>query len=681
MKKRLLCLLMGLLMVLSVAFTACSNSDDDGADVTANTGAKTITMRLITEKKVFNTKEELASFLKNECGGDANNAEYKEMKKTCDAYWAVEEEFSKITKSKYKINVDLIFYTEDEYYTTLEETMEKYALEQKVAEEATRALEKYIKEYTSVYPDYPTAAITESFKLYFPEYAPYIGGNKSGSTGDTYKKNELGIPELVYPEADENQIDIIYISGEDMYMRYKQNGWLVGLNEHLATTGSKLNYYITPALLSGVRIDGEAFAIPNNVQMGEYTYMLVDRELADRYKYTYESFEDLVDCKNFLDDIRQSEKDVLPIDSSFKECMDLFVWYWNIDMGKNELGGNSYSINKENNFSLVGAVYGDPANAGRGKIDLGFNTLFTQEEYREIFLCLKEYEFNGLYKTENDTREGAAVSFMTGNYSLKKAAEANDGVCVDENGKEYYMYVAKYPQADEDALYGNMFGVSANSKNAEACMRVITLLNTDPEVRNLLQYGIKQGENAKDQEPNYAIDEDTGVLKRLNNYYMMDIEKTGNCFIAYPEEGLPADYWEDAKVQSNETLIDPLLGFDFDTRLAKNTTVLDNALLEFAAMLAEQKLAEIEKCETYEELYELVETEKTGLRDTLSGNPELTYVTEKGETMTVAVNFAKLTNKTYDVGTGANGEPDMSGDSPYAVYYSWLVEFKYVPAD
>lgn len=670
MRKRLLCLLLCLVMVASCALTACSSSDDGEADVSTDTGAKTITMRIITEKKVCNTDKELAEYLEKECGGDETSRKYQDMVDTKKAYDAVESKISDITKSSYKINVDILFYTEDEYYDMLEETMAKYALEQKNIAYANRALEKYIKEYTSVYPDCSTVAITESFYKLFPEYAQYRDVSSGGSdTEDQYEVNEYGVKVLKYPEADENQLDIVYISGEAMYKKYVENGWLTSLNDQLGSTGNKLNYYISPSLMSGVKINGETYAIPNNVQMGEYTYMLVDKELAEKYKYTQDSFGDIVDCKYFLEDIVANEDGILPIDSSFKECMDLFVWYWNIGTELNEdTGGYKYIIDRNNDFSLLGTVYGDPANAGRGQIELGFNSLFASESYRDIFLCLKEYEYNGFYKTANDERSRAAVSFVNGTYSVKKQAEANDGVYVDENGKEYYVYVAKYPQADDEALYGNMFGVSANSKNTEACMRVITLINTDAEVRNLLQYGIKQGEQTRDQTANYTVDEESGVLTRLNDLYMMDINKTGNCFIAYPEEGLPSDYWEDAKAQSNETLIDPLLGFDFNERLAEYSTSLDDNVLAQCDRLAAEKLDEIEKCKTYDELCELVNSYGTLFKK----DPAL----EDG----TLVNFEKITNKNYDVSTGANGEADMSGESPYTVYYKWLVQYGYTPA-
>ena len=697
--KKLLCLLLGSIMLLSMfSFAGCAKKEETEADVATNTGAKTITLRLITEKKVCNTDEELAEYLTNECGGDKESQKYKDMLDTMKAYEAVEEEIAKITKSDFKTDVEILFYTEKEYYSKLEESMKEYALEQKNAALAQRALKKYIKEYkASATEEYPESAITASFYKYFPEYERYKDfASGSSSSDDVYKENDLGIKELVYPEADENQLDVVYISGYDMYRRYIDNDWITPLNSLISTTGKKLTYNISETLLNGVKVNGETYAIPNNVQIGEYTYMLVDRELAEKYKHTYESFNNIVDCNVFVNDVVKNHADVLPIDATFKECMDLFVWYWNIDIGQDEFGATEYQINTQNNFSILGKFYSDPSKVGRGNIELGFTSLLADKEYRDTLLCLKKYEYDGCYRAENDTRTDAAISFKTGTYSMMRDAfynkdgtkkteyDADYGVYTDENGKEYYLYVAKYPKADENSLYGNMFAVSANSKNPQACLEFITLLNTDATVRNLLQYGIKQGEHQDGQTPNYTVDEETGILKRLNNLYMMDIEKTGNCFIAYPEEGLPADYWENAKAQNNDALIDPLAGFDFNERLAEYGTQLDSKQLGYCAMLSE----EVSKLINDPGItYDILKTRLEGEYAEKYSQKTIThsYTGAGGDKIEIIFRLDKLTNNNYDVSTGLgtadSPEMDPDGESPYTVYYKWLTTYKYLPAE
>jgi hypothetical protein len=162
----------------------------------------------------------------------------------------------------------------------------------------------------------------------------------------------------------------------------------------------------------------------------------------------------------------------------------------------------------------------------------------------------------------------------------------------------------------------------------------------------------------------------------------MKIERTGNCFIAHPEEGNPADYWENAKKQINDALINPLLGFDFNEQLKEYDANLDNNLLKYTAVLSEQTLEKINACSDYAELEELVNNKSTGLCKTLEGNP-LMYI--DGVADAFPLNLIKFTNKLYDTATGggtsSDGEPiaDKAGESPYAVYYNWMQTYGYLP--
>ena len=704
MKKRILCLFLGVLMLLSVfAVTGCSGEEEEAPEVEQDIGAKTITLRLITEKKVCNTQAELDEYLTEVCGGDKESQQYKDMLATMDAYADVEAEITKITKSNYKTNVDILFYTEDEYYEKLEKAMEEYVIEQQNAAFAARALDKYMKEYKAYDPTASDASIRKSFYKYFPEYVKYKGytANTDGESvrEDQYVKNEqTGIKELVYPDAEPNQIDIIYLSGYDMYMDYIEKEWIQGLNAYIATTGKKLTYNISPTLLDGVKVGNETYAIPNNVQIGEYTYMLIDKELAEKYEYPYTIFENLVDedCRYFIRDIYTNEADVLPINYTFDESMSLFTWYWNIEFDSTQkLDVPDYKINTENKFSVIGTYISDPANFGRGKTELSFTSLFANEQYRETFLCLKEYQFNDCFgdiSAENE-RTKAAITFENGNYSMYRTAffnkdgtrknetDDNYGVYTDASGREYYLYIAKYPVAEEKSLYGNMFAVCSNTKYTQACMEVITLINTDPEIRNLLQYGIKQGEHRDGQTPNYSYNEQTGELRILNDLYVMDIEKTGNCFIAYPGEGRPANYWEDAKAQNNDALINPLLGFEFNDALDSTSgrKLDERYLIDLGTKI--DKKGNLQQIDTdLEKIILAVEAEinlfddYASLESYVNDNLAKNLVGENAKIGNLnAVNMNKITDKFYNPNTsGADGKPDTNGESPYAIYYNWL---------
>ena len=120
MNKRLLCLLLSFLMLLSVVLTGCSEKTDDEAIAeTQDKAAKntvTLSMYLMSDEPV---SEEQAD--------------------------KMEEAINKITKSKFKTRLVLHYYTEEQYYTALEDAFKKTKDEKAAKKAAEQALKEAIK--------------------------------------------------------------------------------------------------------------------------------------------------------------------------------------------------------------------------------------------------------------------------------------------------------------------------------------------------------------------------------------------------------------------------------------------------------------------------------------------------------------------------------------------------------
>ncbi len=777
MKKRLICLTLSMLMLLTCVLTGCSSKDrnqDPDASQTDNS-AKTITMWVVTKDETTEEAEKL-----------------------------VNEAFAKITKSQFNTNVVIRFCTEDEYYEKLEEAITATQADIELEKEAKTALRKYLRAHKK---DGKTdAELTKQFYIENPQYAKFqkveAETDVAVDNEDETVVNEYGVTEIKYPDPKENQVDIFYLSGYDKYMEYYDAQWLSSLSDELTASSKKLTDYISTSLLSGVQIDGDVYAIPNNVMIGEYTYMMIDKSLFDHYYQKIDKVENVLDLETFLNDVNNYNQDngkgeddegyVVPLASSYSECLKMLCWYWDLsyidrsvyetyydeatgrtyalknqeeikkettdDKGNtttitqtvimdailpdvlykvNENGqyldadGNVlnysyetdtesgwlynvnkksytyseraagalylvdengmpitpendkrvkveakteydsdghvrpsyyYSFDKNSEFSILGAMMKDADDRSRGEIVLGFNSLFTDDEYHDLYATLNNYQYQGYY---GDVKDGqtAAVSFLKGDARIKQAALDNDGVYKDADGKEYYVVVAEYPEATQKELYGNMFAVYANSSYLSRSMEVITYLNTNKELRNLLQYGI-EGQH-------YELN-DNGTVRLISNEqygtYRMDLEKTGNCFITTPTEELGADVWTYAKIQNNDSLIDPLMGFDFNTATANSDYNLDVDLIDHIDELNAKALKLIHECSTKDELLSLM----------ADGSDSLSYI------FSASVNDAKLnkaTNPNYDPNAlqGGSGGTDKSGSSPYTVYREWLDEFGYAP--
>lgn len=781
MNKKLVCLTLSILMLLTCVFASCTpktSTEEEGE--TVDNSAKTITMWVVTE--------------------DETTDEAKE---------AVNEAFSKITKAKFKTNVVIQFCTEDEYYEKLEGAIKAAQDLIELEARCAKELRQYIKAHKSEGKD--NATLTAEFYAAHPEYQQFQKteedeeAEEAEETEEETVVNEFGITEIKYPDPKENQVDIFYLSGYDKYMEYYEKEYLSSLSEELSTSSKKLNTYISSSLLNGVQIEGGVYAIPNNVPIGEYTYMMIDKELFDTYYQKIDKVGSVLDLEVFLNDVKNYNGDktpedegyVVPLASTYEECLKMLCWYWDLsytdqsvykmyydeEKGRNYVLQHQYEVTiettgsdgevstkKENRiaalvegdilyktneagqfldatgnvlnyhfevdaeggwlydekkdrytydaaakgafylvdengdtvtpdnddrvtfdaetktdadgnvrptyyysydtdaeFSILGTMMKDAATRTRGGINLGFNALFTNTEYHQMFATLKNYEYEEYYG-EVKAGQRAAVSFMKGDSRIKQAYE-EDGVYVGEDGKEYYVVIAEYPEATEEELYGNMYAVYANSSHLSRAMKVITYLNTNQELRDLLQYGIENQHYERN---------DDGTVKLLSNekfgIYRMDLEKTGNCFIATPTEELGADAWTYAKMQNNDSLINPLLGFDFNKATADSDYSLDVALIDHIKELNAEALALINECTNKEDLMSL-------MSDTTDG------LIRKHSASAGDAKLNKAVNSAYDPEQPLGPEvldqtPDTSGSSPYTVYQTWLTTYgyAYVPA-
>lgn len=814
MKRKLVCLLLAFVMLLSCFLTGCTqeeqtNEGDGSGEEAVDNSAKSITLWLIEEEGMTEQAKKLVS-----------------------------EAFTEITKSAFKTNVVLKYCSADTYYDQLENAIKASQERAILLEECQNAFDAFKNEDAN--KDKDMAKLTEEFYTLHPEYAQFREDSaaledeedETGVKEDETETNELGIIETKYPAVAKDQVDIFYLSGYDKYSEYINSEWLTPLNEELSAASKKLNSYISVSLLNGVQVDGSVYAIPNNVPIGEYTYMMIDKEYFDGYYNKIDNVSSVVDLPRFLNDVKNmnelngkevdDEGYVVPLDSSFEECMKMLAWYWDlsytdisvyetyydeetgreyvlygqyevevevldengepktdeegnpvvdykaqyaplveldktykinskgqyldkdgnvlnysyaVDYAVDESGKESwkawyididgegpfdnlaaqkvaadsedkdvalsnlrgmylvdedgnpvtkendkrvivekeestnvddygnvrqsyfYSYDKSCEFSIVGTMLEDPAIRDRGKVNVGFNSLFDNDEYNELYLTMKSYEYNGYFGTPKEG-QSAAVFFQKGDARIKVENDENGYYKDPTTGKKYYAVVAEYPEATDKELYGNMFAVYSESPNLTRAMQVITRINTDKELRNLLQYGIL--------DQHYELNDD-GTVKLLTSdeehfgTYRMDIYKTGNCFIAHPTEELGADVWSFAKIQNSDSLVEPLLGFDFNDACADETYPLDVELLDFIKAENASALESIEGCSNVDELSVVLENLADQYKSSKDKISKITATDYEAE--------AELENVTA-------GQVNPS-NSPNTIYYRWLEMYGY----
>lgn len=422
---------------------------------------------------------------------------------TEEAKKLVEDAINVLTQAKYNTAIELHLIPRSEYQETIDaklEEVDKANVEKQAAEEARRRELKNQKNNST---------------------------QSTEETEDTAVEtviNEYGISVTSYPEVSPTQLDIFFVSGFDKYSEYAYSNMSQSVDSELSGTSKILRSYIYPTFINAI-YDFGTFAIPNNHPAGKYQYFLVNKSLMEEYDYNLKEVTSLLRSKNFIIDVGNHHLDDVvpllgPVDSSG-------MVYWGTSAGSEEWSLISAQITDQSTYKELTPPSATLDNA------VYINTL----------KFMKELESYG-YVGDGTLKEGQrfAVGVITA-----------DEETIKEYEDDYYISVYAKPVISEDDIYNSMFAVCQYSKSLSRSMEIITYLNTETELRTILQYGVEG--------VHWKYDEETGntTIKILNDDYKMDINETGNVFMTYPGEDLPLEYWETYKEHNVNAVSSPFM--------------------------------------------------------------------------------------------------------------------------
>ena len=461
---------------------------------------------------------------------------------TEEAILKVQEAMNVLSKSEYKTQVILQLKTADEYVAFVESQAQKIEEEiaAKEAEEARIRAEKKAKREAEKI----AAAQSKIRSIWATTTTADPDEETEGSQEMT--EDAYGRAVLKYPELEGTHLDIVFVTGYDMLVDFVNKGYLEELSSEL-TSGSKiLNKYIYPTFLENTKVDGGQYAIGNNRLIGQFTYLLIDKDLAKKYNVNTAYFYELGELESFLDAVKANEPDYVPI----SQTIDMnYVQY---ALGyKNMLGSIIKGTYKTN-------VASTPKN------------LLAQERYVAHYALLDKLVAGGYVGTGAEG-EKYAVQFATGDVTTPEKEGWAD---------KYVVFEYEVPIAYEEEVFSGMFCVSSYCSNVSRCMEIIKMLNTNAEYRTTYAFGI-EGEN-------YTVNDD-GTVHMLNDDWSMNFYHTGNTLIGRVPETLPADYSEIAKAQNIRSIISPYMKWKYEAEDEE----AEKLLKEYLA-LNEKYMAEFE---------------------------------------------------------------------------------------
>lgn len=486
MNKKLTTLLLAMMMVLG-SFAGCSSeASEEEVEATADTEeaariSMTLSLWVPTSK---NTTEE--------------------------AIELAEAQINRLTQSKYDTAIELKAIPEDEYQETIDAELDRISAALIAEEEEAERKRKELKELKAQGITVEETEETEEGETEPVEEETIV--------------NELGISVIKYPEVGANQLDIFLVQGYDNYLRYIENEQIQQLDGELSGNSKILKQYIYPDYLTLANVSG-TYAIPNNHPVGEYKYLLVNKELVEQYDYSPNDLNTLLKCGDFIKDIGYQQLDgVIPLLSEVETANMVF---WGEDSSE---------------WSVLASQI---TNTMSYNVKCAPKSIFSTNVYLNTVGLMKELNELG-YVGDGTVDEGE--KFAVG-------VVAGDGSVAEQYEDEYYVNVYAKPMMTEEDVYGSMFAVSSYSKSLSRSMEIITYLNTSSDIRTILQYG------AQGVHWDYEDEDTKETIKLLSDDYQMDIVDTGNVYMTYPGEGVSMEYWNYGKQQNLDSISSPYMKF------------------------------------------------------------------------------------------------------------------------
>lgn len=469
---------------------------------------------------------------------------------------AMEKAVNAITEKEFKIRLDLRYFTPDEYYTRL---------------------------------DADLAEMTE-----------YYDGEGIGRKEETpVYIDENGLPVTFYPSIQDFEVDIFYFGGYDRYLKYKEAGYIRDISTEVNGVAKALKAVINTNLLEQVKVlNGRYDVIPVNRAIGEYTYMLLNKDVLRATQYSANEITSLVDenCQDLLKLTKEMLGDEYVPLKSFTGELDL------IDV---EFFGADENGFKTNSFSAVAGTYNSSwAYGAAGSFpqmtDI-FNTANNGKlSVEEQIKVLKQYEFDGYYSDSDE--KPFAVGYIKGGPEI-----------VEEYSDDYEVVPVALPQLETEDIYEHLFAIAEDTNSVLKSSEILTYLNTNEEFRNLLLYGIEEENyvwvDAVDEDGNFIVDENGEryrVISMLDDKpelnYVMDPYKTGNVVIAYPAVGDNPESAELIREQNHNMKINYTFGLNFYNASFGDKTPLYLTALKKVTAESEKIYADIVAAKNADEL-------------------------------------------------------------------------------
>lgn len=337
------------------------------------------------------------------------------------------------------------------------------------------------------------------------------------------------------------------------FTQQANKGAFLELNDLLDKDGKDLKKLIPNDVWAPATVKGKIYGVPTYKDSGNGVFYVFAKQSVDAAKFDYKSATTLESLKPYLDYVKKNESTNVPMPLTNSGFAGLQL-------------SNDYVLG----ISLPVAVKIDDAS---GKV---INP-FADPAMMSMLKTLHSY-----YQAGYINKDAATATTMPKYMPLSMAGGWPDAAQIWSASNGYQVVVkSAYPlYMTTSSIQGSMNAISANSKNGAEAMKLLNLVNSNAEVRNMIGYGIEG--------VNYQKTGDSSI-KQLNTDYAPANFAIGTFFNGlYSVDPAPKTEWSNLKQFESTAKSSPVLGFQFDssnTKVATQIALIQNVYNKYAAQI------------------------------------------------------------------------------------------------
>lgn len=355
------------------------------------------------------------------------------------------------------------------------------------------------------------------------------------------------------------KLDLAYMFAQ-MYSGAAATGQLHPLNDLLASHGQGAVDAVGADYMKVASIDGETYGVPITGAYATASGIAMRKDLVEKYNIDVSSIKTLEDLEPIFQLIKDNEPGMSPLASGLTSPLE---YHRSFDRLGDRLG---VLPDYDNNFQVV--------------------NWFESEEYAEQVGLMHRWFKAGYINKDAATSQTTVEEIMKADkaFSFLSVHKPDIPAGLTRNvGKEIVLIpLSPAYSTTADAMVG-LWSVAHHSENPERAMMFLDLLYTDPEITNLLMWGIEGKHYVKvsDTQVNYPEGLDSTTVA-----YSFNAMFVGNPMNGYTFHTDDPNLWEQVKEFNASAIRSAAFGFSFNAAPVENErTAINNVIEQYRKVL------------------------------------------------------------------------------------------------